>query len=51
MPQMSPISWLTLFMVFFVTFIVFNIMNYYCYFPLLFTNKSLMKNKTMNWKW
>nr|QZI85396.1 ATP synthase F0 subunit 8 [Limnophyes minimus] len=55
MPQMSPISWLTLFIMFSITFMLFNILNYYCFNK---TNKTLssemdskMKTNFLNWKW
>nr|WEL32852.1 ATP synthase F0 subunit 8 [Sinomastax longicornea] len=52
MPQMSPLMWLTLFILFSILMIMFNIFNYF-----LFMNKPttlLMKkdlNKVMYWKW
>nr|YP_010702012.1 ATP synthase F0 subunit 8 [Dexia tenuiforceps]WCL18800.1 ATP synthase F0 subunit 8 [Dexia tenuiforceps] len=53
MPQMSPINWLSLFIVFSLTFMMFNMMNYYIYNPLLPKFNSIgSKNKTpLNWKW
>nr|YP_010735823.1 ATP synthase F0 subunit 8 [Myrmeleomastax wideis]WEL32803.1 ATP synthase F0 subunit 8 [Myrmeleomastax wideis] len=52
MPQMSPLMWLTLFIMFSIVMITFNIYNYF-----LFMNKSMnlmLKkdfNKMMYWKW
>nr|YP_009776974.1 ATP synthase F0 subunit 8 [Mansonia uniformis]QJA27628.1 ATP synthase F0 subunit 8 [Mansonia uniformis] len=53
MPQMAPISWLTLFFIFSLTMVIFNIKNYYCFFyKMNETSHSLKKNiKSMNWKW
>nr|YP_005089103.1 ATP8 gene product [Liriomyza huidobrensis]AEO51713.1 ATP synthase F0 subunit 8 [Liriomyza huidobrensis]AFL93375.1 ATP synthase F0 subunit 8 [Liriomyza huidobrensis] len=53
MPQMAPISWLTLFLSFFLIFIMFNIMNYFIYSPSSPTcqKKSEIFTKPMNWKW
>nr|UOU85100.1 ATP synthase F0 subunit 8 [Simulium erythrocephalum] len=56
MPQMAPISWLTLFILFTIIFMLFNIMNYFC---VVFTpNTSKESEKTpqlsppsLNWKW
>nr|YP_009240889.1 ATP synthase F0 subunit 8 [Simulium aureohirtum]AKN23376.1 ATP synthase F0 subunit 8 [Simulium aureohirtum] len=56
MPQMAPISWLTLFILFTVIFILFNIMNYFC---IVFTPSSDSKKEgktqltppSLNWKW
>nr|WKU83758.1 ATP synthase F0 subunit 8 [Argentinomyia sp. ECU10] len=53
MPQMAPISWLSLFMLFSIIFILFNSMNYFIYFPLLIKSKNIKSTSTnsMNWKW
>nr|YP_008757559.1 ATP synthase F0 subunit 8 [Batocera lineolata]AEV21654.1 ATP synthase F0 subunit 8 [Batocera lineolata]ATN28875.1 ATP synthase F0 subunit 8 [Batocera lineolata] len=51
MPQMSPISWLTLFIFFLMIFFIFNIMNYYIF---NYNIKIQQKNKKLtlfNWKW
>nr|YP_004935221.1 ATP synthase F0 subunit 8 [Protoplasa fitchii]AET13046.1 ATP synthase F0 subunit 8 [Protoplasa fitchii] len=54
MPQMAPISWLSLFLIFSMTFMLFNIMNYFSFLPKS-PNQSLSmtKNKinSLNWKW
>nr|QHD47875.1 ATP synthase F0 subunit 8 [Peltoperlopsis cebuano] len=52
MPQMAPISWLTLFLVFSMIFLVFNTMNYFCYLPPSpsSTEKSISQTP-FNWKW
>nr|QQV73464.1 ATP synthase F0 subunit 8 [Anthomyza sp. DY-2021] len=53
MPQMAPISWLTLFIVFLLTFMMFNILNYYSFIPST-PKSSSIKNfnmNSMNWKW
>nr|QOV03295.1 ATP synthase F0 subunit 8 [Hydrotaea armipes] len=54
MPQMAPISWLSLFIIFSIAFMIFNMMNYYSYLPSM--PKSNLINKTysintLNWKW
>nr|YP_010701655.1 ATP synthase F0 subunit 8 [Sphaerophoria philanthus]UEK75600.1 ATP synthase F0 subunit 8 [Epistrophe lamellata]WCJ53216.1 ATP synthase F0 subunit 8 [Sphaerophoria philanthus] len=53
MPQMSPISWLSLFIFFSIIFILFNMMNYFIYTPNSSKSKKLFNiNKiSMNWKW
>nr|QLY90100.1 ATP synthase F0 subunit 8 [Metalimnobia quadrinotata] len=54
MPQMAPLSWLTLFIIFSITLIVFNTLNYFSYFPhKKSTLISNQKNKTnsLQWKW
>nr|URX54490.1 ATP synthase F0 subunit 8 [Glyptotermes sp. 18 AB-2022a] len=52
MPQMMPLSWLTLFIMFSMTLILFTSMNYYSHNPKSKTaKKSEKKMTTMNWKW
>nr|URX54308.1 ATP synthase F0 subunit 8 [Neotermes sp. 7 AB-2022a] len=52
MPQMMPMSWLTLFIMFSATLILFALTNYYTKVP---TSNLLLKKmittKTLNWKW
>nr|WMQ76580.1 ATP synthase F0 subunit 8 [Austrosimulium sp.] len=56
MPQMAPISWLTLFILFTIIFVLFNIMNYFC---IVFTPSSKSEEgktsqltpPTLSWKW
>nr|WKU83852.1 ATP synthase F0 subunit 8 [Ceriana willistoni] len=54
MPQMAPISWLSLFILFTFIYILFNVMNYFIYLPPT-PKKSQQLNKIdvipMNWKW
>nr|YP_010155461.1 ATP synthase F0 subunit 8 [Haemagogus spegazzinii]QQX45041.1 ATP synthase F0 subunit 8 [Haemagogus spegazzinii] len=53
MPQMAPISWLTLFFIFSFTLMIFNIKNYFCFFHN--SNESSqnlnIKQFKMTWKW
>nr|YP_010826796.1 ATP synthase F0 subunit 8 [Porotermes planiceps]UYX57313.1 ATP synthase F0 subunit 8 [Porotermes planiceps]WHM51956.1 ATP synthase F0 subunit 8 [Porotermes planiceps] len=52
MPQMMPISWLTLFLMFSATFMLFNFMNYFS--SIQQSKKETTKSitiKKMNWKW
>nr|URX52893.1 ATP synthase F0 subunit 8 [Glyptotermes sp. 3 AB-2022a] len=52
MPQMMPLSWVTLFIMFSTAFILFNTMNYYSHIPkTTITSKNEIKTKTSNWKW
>nr|YP_004934862.1 ATP synthase F0 subunit 8 [Paracladura trichoptera]AET13113.1 ATP synthase F0 subunit 8 [Paracladura trichoptera] len=54
MPQMSPLKWLTLFMMFSFILLLFNIMNYFIYHNPYINNLNLKKNifnTTMPWKW
>nr|YP_009674545.1 ATP synthase F0 subunit 8 [Glenea cantor]QDC34922.1 ATP synthase F0 subunit 8 [Glenea cantor] len=51
MPQMAPLSWLTLFFFFISIFFLFNIMNFYMF---NYSPKELKKEKkstSFNWKW
>nr|WKU83763.1 ATP synthase F0 subunit 8 [Argyra sp.] len=53
MPQMAPISWLTLYILFTITLIMFCILNYYSFSPSI-NKKSLNKSNIslpLNWKW
>nr|URX53049.1 ATP synthase F0 subunit 8 [Glyptotermes sp. 10 AB-2022a] len=52
MPQMMPLSWLTLFIMFSTTLILFASMNFYTHLPKTKTmKKHEIKSKNMNWKW
>nr|WHM51813.1 ATP synthase F0 subunit 8 [Stolotermes victoriensis] len=52
MPQMMPLSWLTLMLMFSTAFLLFNTMNYFSLTP---TPKKMttttVLTKKMNWKW
>nr|YP_009628227.1 ATP synthase F0 subunit 8 [Isonychia kiangsinensis]QBO27427.1 ATP synthase F0 subunit 8 [Isonychia kiangsinensis] len=52
MPQMAPLSWLSLFIVFSLTLILFNALNYFLYSPEV-PSSSLTGFKTtpLPWKW
>nr|URX53684.1 ATP synthase F0 subunit 8 [Bifiditermes nr. madagascariensis] len=52
MPQMMPLSWITLFAVFSTTLIIFASTNYFTSTlkPKHTTKKAITK-KMMNWKW
>nr|AUG33523.1 ATP synthase F0 subunit 8 [Cerconychia flectospina] len=52
MPQMAPISWLSLFIVFSIVLLVFSSMNYYNFMisPPSTQIKKINQNP-MNWKW
>nr|URX52932.1 ATP synthase F0 subunit 8 [Cryptotermes cynocephalus] len=52
MPQMMPMSWLSLFIMFSTTLILFATLNYYTLILKTKTNESKkISNKFMNWKW
>nr|YP_010022263.1 ATP synthase F0 subunit 8 [Xanthochlorus tibetensis]QOL12453.1 ATP synthase F0 subunit 8 [Xanthochlorus tibetensis] len=53
MPQMAPLSWLSLYFMFTVTLILFCIVNYYMYMPSTPTSQTTSKkeNISLNWKW
>nr|YP_010507236.1 ATP synthase F0 subunit 8 [Episcapha fortunii]UXF64387.1 ATP synthase F0 subunit 8 [Episcapha fortunii] len=51
MPQMSPLSWLTLFIYFIMIFFMVNSLNY---FSFMYPISMLKKKETFfqfNWKW
>nr|QYK19501.1 ATP synthase subunit 8 [Episcapha opaca] len=51
MPQMSPLSWLTLFMYFVTIFFMINSLNYFSFlYPMKYTKKKQMF-LNFNWKW
>nr|AVN68087.1 ATP synthase F0 subunit 8 [Blattella lituricollis]WGO58214.1 ATP synthase F0 subunit 8 [Blattella foliolata] len=52
MPQMMPLSWLTLYLFFSSMLLIFAFMNYYSYIPQpSSTFKKNINIKIMNWKW
>nr|UFR82919.1 ATP synthase F0 subunit 8 [Chalcosoma caucasus caucasus] len=51
MPQMSPLSWLCLFILFIIAFLLFNVMNYFSFlYPVKYKSIKKMTRK-INWKW
>nr|ARI44202.1 ATP synthase F0 subunit 8 [Chamaemyia juncorum] len=53
MPQMAPMSWLSLYLFFFIVFLLFNVLNYFCIFysPSPSNKTNLKTNKHFMWKW
>nr|YP_010454746.1 ATP synthase F0 subunit 8 [Notacanthurus lamellosus]QZZ23922.1 ATP synthase F0 subunit 8 [Notacanthurus lamellosus] len=52
MPQMAPLSWLTLFSVFCLTLILFCVLNYFLFTPSApSSSTSQFKTNSLNWKW
>nr|YP_010946274.1 ATP synthase F0 subunit 8 [Allacta hainanensis]WGO56992.1 ATP synthase F0 subunit 8 [Allacta hainanensis] len=52
MPQMMPLSWLTLFIFFMMIFMLFNIMNYFTKIMVNnINNKMKLNSKSLMWKW
>nr|ASM82686.1 ATP synthase F0 subunit 8 [Suwallia bimaculata] len=52
MPQMAPISWLSLFIAFSLILLVFNCMNYYSFLPQApQTVSKSITHTPLNWKW
>nr|ARH54922.1 ATP synthase F0 subunit 8 [Ceutorhynchus parvulus] len=51
MPQMAPLSWMSLYTLFISLLIIMIIMNYYMqmYTPKSYTMKNMMK--IIKWKW
>nr|AML25663.1 ATP synthase F0 subunit 8 [Scolytinae sp. BMNH 1274712] len=50
MPQMSPLSWLTLMFYFIILLIMSSILNYYL-FSYKIKNMNNMKTNKTNWLW
>nr|AJF48476.1 ATP synthase F0 subunit 8 [Sweltsa longistyla] len=52
MPQMAPITWLSLFIAFSLILLIFNCVNYYSFKPQSPTTSSMSISQTpLNWKW
>nr|QIV24825.1 ATP synthase F0 subunit 8 [Archetypus frenchi] len=51
MPQMAPLSWLTLFFVFILVFLIFNIINFFSFIYEAKTSATKKEDITLNWKW
>nr|ALO77196.1 ATP synthase F0 subunit 8 [Alleculinae sp. ALL01] len=51
MPQMAPLSWLTLMITFSLILIMFNVVNYYSLMYNIKTKKIEMTQKEKTWKW
>nr|YP_010946326.1 ATP synthase F0 subunit 8 [Anisolampra panfilovi]WGO57044.1 ATP synthase F0 subunit 8 [Anisolampra panfilovi] len=51
MPQMMPLSWLTLYLFFIIMLLIFSIINYYSFIPKPSFSKKMLSPKTLNWKW
>nr|YP_010519676.1 ATP synthase F0 subunit 8 [Furcilarnaca armata]UXP34230.1 ATP synthase F0 subunit 8 [Furcilarnaca armata]UXP34268.1 ATP synthase F0 subunit 8 [Furcilarnaca armata]UYA97107.1 ATP synthase F0 subunit 8 [Furcilarnaca armata] len=53
MPQMAPISWLTLFFIFSTTLVFFALLNFYLFNspPSCLTTPPTTAKFTLNWKW
>nr|YP_009775103.1 ATP synthase F0 subunit 8 [Blaps rhynchoptera]QJA14889.1 ATP synthase F0 subunit 8 [Blaps rhynchoptera]QJA15159.1 ATP synthase F0 subunit 8 [Blaps rhynchoptera] len=52
MPQMAPLSWLTLMILFISMLILFNIINYFSFSSTPEKESKIFKKKlTINWKW
>nr|AIY61922.1 ATP synthase F0 subunit 8 [Cryptotermes secundus] len=53
MPQMMPMSWLSLFIMFSATLILFTTSNYYAMSPKTKTKKEKKSSskKMLTWKW
>nr|AVN67487.1 ATP synthase F0 subunit 8 [Panchlora nivea] len=51
MPQMMPLSWLTLCLFFVLMLLMFSFMNYFSLIPMPDSIKKELKIKPLNWKW
>nr|WGO58084.1 ATP synthase F0 subunit 8 [Rhabdoblatta orlovi] len=51
MPQMMPLSWLTLYLFFIMMLLIFSFINYYSFIPQPLSLKKNTSSKTLNWKW
>nr|WGO58097.1 ATP synthase F0 subunit 8 [Rhabdoblatta saussurei] len=51
MPQMMPLSWLTLYLFFIIMLMIFSFINYYSFIQMPSLFKKNISSKTLNWKW
>nr|QNE85651.1 ATP synthase F0 subunit 8 [Poecilobothrus nobilitatus] len=53
MPQMAPLSWLSLYIMFSITLILFCMVNYFIFIPLApkKSKSEKMTKSSFNWKW
>nr|QVM79104.1 ATP synthase F0 subunit 8 [Oxypeltus quadrispinosus]QVM79117.1 ATP synthase F0 subunit 8 [Oxypeltus quadrispinosus] len=51
MPQMAPMSWMTLYMIFSLIFILYNLNNYFCFLYKMKYQQMKKSNIHINWKW
>nr|YP_010946846.1 ATP synthase F0 subunit 8 [Rhabdoblatta nigrovittata]WGO57603.1 ATP synthase F0 subunit 8 [Rhabdoblatta nigrovittata] len=51
MPQMMPLSWLTLYLFFIMMLLIFSFINYYSFIPHPSSTKKILSSNTLNWKW
>nr|YP_010946794.1 ATP synthase F0 subunit 8 [Pseudoglomeris angustifolia]WGO57551.1 ATP synthase F0 subunit 8 [Pseudoglomeris angustifolia] len=51
MPQMMPLSWMTLYFMFIIIILTFSIMNYYLYINKPKSYPKYISIKKLNWKW
>nr|YP_011010592.1 ATP synthase F0 subunit 8 [Halobates alluaudi]WPW47246.1 ATP synthase F0 subunit 8 [Halobates alluaudi]WPW47285.1 ATP synthase F0 subunit 8 [Halobates alluaudi] len=51
MPQMAPLSWLSLMIMFIMMIIVINSMSYFNKNYMIKKNKKNMNMNQLNWKW
>nr|YP_010254294.1 ATP synthase F0 subunit 8 [Micromus paganus]QTZ19021.1 ATP synthase F0 subunit 8 [Micromus paganus] len=52
MPQMSPLSWILLFIYFIVMLLMFCVMNYFLtYYTTPLSTKKSFNKISLNWKW
>nr|WGO57902.1 ATP synthase F0 subunit 8 [Cyrtonotula longialata] len=51
MPQMMPLSWLTLYFFFISMLLIFSFINYYSFIPSSTIYSKSTFHKSLNWKW
>nr|AVN67287.1 ATP synthase F0 subunit 8 [Blaberus peruvianus] len=51
MPQMMPLSWLTLYMFFILMLMLFSFINYFSVISYPSTLKKFIKINSLHWKW
>nr|WGO58110.1 ATP synthase F0 subunit 8 [Salganea quinquedentata] len=51
MPQMMPLSWITLYLYFIIILFTFSFINYFSFIPMPNNTKKKLSIKSLYWKW
>nr|AVN67361.1 ATP synthase F0 subunit 8 [Byrsotria sp. B018] len=51
MPQMMPLSWLSMYMFFIITLMLFSLINYFSFIINPLPSSKIIKIESLSWKW
>nr|AVN67351.1 ATP synthase F0 subunit 8 [Byrsotria rothi] len=51
MPQMMPLSWLSMYLFFILTLMLFSFTNYFSFIVNPLSSSKMIKIKSLSWKW